>query len=290
MSDRETFESEDAHQKGLEAGKADAEGVPGQDLIDDPREVPGYIDDAKLDAILEEVSGYQVDLVEDPTAPEHGSRYVQRAIAQCRQYLNRTQHYLQITKRFERNLKKAEKAFELDLELKVAELLANDTLVRQQPAAQERKALATSMLRDEHENLAKFRVALQGLDGAIRIIKSRYDDLRHTNQDIKLQRQLIRDDRMDWEGDGGYVKPQAREDGTIPGGLPPPVRPEGLDPKDILDPSKRPEDLPEPKNPSHAKQISNFFAKKPELQQGPPAAEKPAPLAAGVSYDDLLAD
>lgn len=287
MSDRETFESEDAHQKVLEAG---AEGEP--ELVKNPREVVGYISPEKLDSMLTEISGFEVKLEEDPTLPELGARYLQSRIAQCRQFLNRTQYYLQITRRYEKNLKRAEKAFELDLELKIAELLANDTLVRQQSAAQDRRALAVSMLRDEHENLARFKVEFQDLDGTIRIIKAKYDDLRHTNQDIKLQRQLVKDDRTGWEsGDGGYVKPQSREDRTIPGGLPPPVRTEEINPEDLLDPEKRPEDLPEPKSPSHARQISSFFANRPS--QAPksipePDAETTAPVVTGMSYEDLL--
>lgn len=289
MSDRETFESEDAHRRGLEAGAAGAE--PGPGLIESPREVPGHISPEKLDSILTEISEFEVKLEEDPTLPELGARYLQSRIAQCRHFLNRTQYYLQVTRRYEKNLKKAEKAFELDLELKIAGLLANDTLVRQQSAAQDRRALAVSMLKDEHENLAKFKVELQDLDGTIRIIKAKYDDLRHTNQDIKLQRQLVKDDRTGWEsGEGGYVKPQSREDRTIPGGLPPPVRTEEINPEDLLDPEKRPEDLPEPKNASHAKQISNFFANRPAAPQtaAPPPTETAAPVVTGMSYEDLL--
>lgn len=265
-----------------------------KELIGSPSEVIGYLDPEKLDSILTEISEFEVKLEEDPTLPELGARYLQSRIAQCRQFLNRTQYYLQITRRYEKNLKKAEKAFELDLELKMSGLLADDPLVRQQSAAQDRRALATSMLKVEHENLARFKVELQDLDGTIRIIKAKYDDLRHTNQDIKLQRQLVKDDRTGWEsGDGGYVKPQSREDRTIPGGLPPPVRAEEINPEDLLDPEKRPEDLPEPRNPSHARQIVNFYANRPApgTTTGPTPTkpqEDVAPVTTGMSYDDLL--
>lgn len=269
-----------------------------------PLDVSGYISNSKLDQILEEVSKYEVELVEDPTLPELGSKYIQAKIAKCRYFLNRSQHYLQITKRFERNLKRSEKTFELDLELKIAGLLADDIRVRQQPAVQERRALAISLLHAEHENLADFKLELQGLEDAIRIIKSRYDDLRHTNQDIKLQRQLIKDDRLGWENEGGFITPHSRADGTIPGGLPPAVKVCSIDPKDILDPSKRPEDLPEPKNASHAKMISSFFGSGRQNKNGDLFPVEPMPegvrlfyhvnkeesIPDSISYDDLLSE
>ena len=260
--------------------------------ISDPNQVPGFLCNEKLDNILTEISMYEIKLEEDPTLPDLGSRYIQSKIAICRQYLNRTQYYLQILKRYEINLKRAEKTFELDLEIKISEKLADDMLVRQQPAQQERKALALSMLKSEHENLAIFKVELQGLDGVIRIVKSRYDDLRYTNQDIKLQRQLIKDDRSGWENDGsGYIKPQSRENGIITGGLPPPVSSEKIDPRDLLDPDKRPEDLPEPKNDSHARQISDFYANQSmNDQKNIKDSSEIEPVITGISYNDLLVD
>jgi len=151
------------------------------------------------------------------------------------------------------------------------------------------------MLRQEHEVLARFRVEIQNLDDTVRLVKARYDDLRHTNGDIKLQRQLVKDE-IAGLADGGYAPPQSREDKTIPGGLPPPVRPESINPDDLLDPAKRPDDLPEPRNPSHAKQIANFFGNKPVREATPAtkaapadeAPEEPAPAVRSVSYEDLL--
>lgn len=298
MSDRETLEGEAAYRAGADG----ADGADGEEeavaVVECPEDVIGYLSAEKLESILEEIVGFEVVLEEDPTLPDLGLRYLQSKIAQCRKYLNRVQYYLQVTKRYEKNLKRAAKVYELDLELKLAGLLADDAIVRRQSSIDDRKAVATTMLKQEHEVLSRFRVDIQNLDDTIKLVKSKYDDLRHTNGDIRLQRQLVKDDMAEWgSGEEGYTKPQSREDRTIPGGLPPPVSAEDIDPNDLLDPNKRPEDLPEPKNPSHAKQIAGFFGKKPvrHVSRGPadpapedPAPEDPAPAIQSVSYKDLL--
>src|SRR5271157_5300473 len=91
-----------------------------------------------LDQILIEIAEYQVELKEDPTLPELGTKYLQRILAQCRNYLNRTQYYYQMVKRIERELKVNLKMTELDLEFKIKEKLADDVLVRKEPSIEDR--------------------------------------------------------------------------------------------------------------------------------------------------------
>lgn len=278
---------------------SDGEDSGGEDLVERPEDVVGYLSPEKLDSILEEIVTFEVNLAEDPTLPDLGLRYLQKQVAQCRQFLNRVQYYLQTTKRYEKNLKRAAKVFELDVELKLANKLADDPVVRRQSAVADRKAVAISMLNEEHRVLARFQVEIQNLDDTIRLVKSKYDDLRHTSADIKLQRQLVKDDMAAWgSGEDGYTNPQSRQDKTIPGGMPPPVRAESIDPQDLLDDSRRPEDLPKPRNMSHAKSLASFYGRKPSRDAAPappesggveePPKEEPAKTAKTVSYEDLL--
>jgi hypothetical protein len=261
-------------------------------------EVPGQLSEGKLDSILQEIAGYEVKLEEDPTLPTLGYKYLQRSIAQCRQYLNRVQYYLQSVRRYEKNLKARVRELELDLELKLADKLADDDLVRQQPAAQDRKALAISQLRAEHENLATLRVRLLDVEETVKLIKLKYDDLHRTNLDIKLQRQIVKDDRTGWEGpDGeGYSAPQANQDGTIPGGMVPPVTSADVNPEDLLE-GREPEGLPEPRDAGYARQMQDFISGRTsgspsdaEPDYGSDAGPEPsgAPVAGVMSYDDLL--
>lgn len=221
-----------------------------------------------LEKILEEIVEYQVPLEEDPTLPQLGTKYLQRVLAQCRNYMNRVQYYMQQTMRYEKNLRMEIKMTELDLEFKVKEKLADDAIVRQQRAIDDRRALAETQLKPEFENLAQLRVRLIDVEETVKLIKSKYADLKQTNQDIKTQRNLVRDDKEAWgKGEEGYNRPQVGQDRSIPGGLPAPVKPEPVSPADILDPTKRPEDLPEPLNEAHAELMSEWLARNPEKPQ-----------------------
>jgi hypothetical protein len=219
----------------------------------------------QLDQMLEEVAGYTVKLEEDPTLPELGTKYLQRILAQCRNYMNRVQHYLQLAMRAERTLLTEIKQAELDFEFKIKDKLADDPLVRQQRALDDRKALAESLLKPEQENLRGLKIKLIDIQETVKLLKFKYGDLQRTNGDIKMQRTLVKDDKMaQLAGEEGYNKPQVGQDRSVPGGMPAPVTAEPLGPKDILDPTKRPEELPEPIDEAHAQQISEFLRRNPE--------------------------
>ena len=69
-----------------------------------------------LDKILEEIAGYQIDLEPDPTQPHLGARYLNETLAKCRNFTNRTMHYLQLMKRQERDVRMEVKLMESDLD------------------------------------------------------------------------------------------------------------------------------------------------------------------------------
>ncbi len=183
------------------------------------------------------------------------------------------------------------------MDLKLAGLLADHEIVRQQASAMDRKALAISMLTDEHRNLATLRVELLNVEETVKLIKLKYDDLHRTNMDVKLQRQLVKDDRIGWEGpDGeGYTPPQADQDGTVPGGMTAPVISSDINPEDLLEGVKEPEEVPGPRDESHAQQMSDFISGKTagsipengEASTGKPEKEG-APVIGMISYSDLL--
>lgn len=212
----------------------------------------------KLDQILDEIVKYQVDLVEDPTLPEHGTRYLQRIVAQCRNYLNRTQFYIQSVGKYEKDLRINVSHKEMDINLKFNGLLAEDPDVRKQPSVIDRQALANTMLADDNDELSKLKLDLLDAQETLKLIKMKYGDLQKTNNDIKMQRQLIKDDKDGWMDGSGYTPPTVS--GVVPDGLSPPVLSKTVNPTDVLDPNKRPEDLPEPRDKIHAEQISAFFS------------------------------
>jgi len=228
-----------------------------------------------MDQMLEEVAGYSVELASDPTLPELGTRYLQRVLAQCRNYMNRVVHYLQLCMRAERSLLIEIKQFELDFEFKIKEKLADDVVVRQQRSLEDRKALAESILANEAKNLRELHVRVVDVQETVKLLKFRYNDLRQTNTDIKTQRNLVKDDKMaQLGGDEGFNKPQVNQDKSVPNGMQAAVTEEPLGPKDILDPNKRPDDFPEPIDGIHAQQMVEFLNKHP-MKRPPMELDKP---------------
>ncbi|HEY8098617.1 MAG TPA: hypothetical protein VIE65_21335 [Methylobacter sp.] len=255
----------------------------------------GYIPREKLETILEEIANLSVDLVEDPTLPDFGYRYLQSRLARCREYLNRVQLYLQITRRYEKNLRAALKNCEVNFELKVMEKLADDTIVRAQSSIEDRKALATTQLREEFMAMNGLKIDLLNLEETIKIIKAKYDDLKATSFDVRLQRQMVKDDK-DFHQLGDPDAQGTRQNGMVPEGMPPMVKPKIIEAQDLLDPERRPDDLPEPVSPSHAIQIASFLNSHPISEQkkpvSPPAPDSEpkdsTPPVVSMSYEDLL--
>jgi hypothetical protein len=251
----------------------------------------------KLEEILDEIASYKVDLEEDPTLPHLGTRYLQSSLAKCRHFLNRTQYYLQLARRHEKNLRIQLKQCELNADLQLQQLLANEPSVRQQPSIEDRKAVAISFNHELYVEIGKVRADLLDTEETVKLIKAKYDDLNRTNSDIKLQRHLVRDDKIEqMNGGDGYVKPQANKDRTVEGGLTPAIKTQPMEPEDLWDENRRPDDMPVPVDRVHAQQIADFFGKtiRVESPSTPTQVSKPIkeeeerPLVEVISYDDLL--
>lgn len=239
----------------------------------------GCFTDEQLDSILEEIAGYEIDLAPDPTLPHLGFHYIQNKLSECRNYSNRVQGYLLRINTQKKNIRLEIKLLETDIDMKINNLLADNEIVRRQSSITDRKAVAISMLKEEYDALSERRNLLVNLEETAKIVKVKYDDLNRTNGDIKVQRQLIRDDRsMNPMGDTSDRNP----DGTIPNGMPTQVKPR-ITAEDLMDPNKRPDDMPEPMNVGHAQQIATFLSSHPENHE-----EKSSPVVETIGYGDLL--
>ncbi len=215
----------------------------------------------KMMDMLEEIGGYEVALEADPTQPHLGTKYLQKVLSECRNYMNRVQYYLSQVKMHERQLRTQLKIAESDFDLKIAEKLADDVLVRKQPSIEDRKALAMTMLRDEHTLIANLRMQLTDSEETGKLIKAKYDHLKGTVSDIKMQRSLVRDDAMiRMEGGSGFDRPVINQDRSVPNGMRAPVTRDDLNPTDLLDGAKRPDYMPEPVDAAHAQMIADFFS------------------------------
>jgi len=242
----------------------------------------------KLQQVLDEVSSYSVELETDPTLPHLGTQYLQKVVSECRNYMNRVMYYMQIIKIQEKNTKIKLKAAELDIDRKVSEKLADDVLVRKQPSIEDRKALAMTMLSEEYQYMALLKSDLLDIEETSKLLKVKYDHLRGTSQDVKMQRSLVKDDALIRMGGGeGYSRPQINQDRSVPNGMRAPVLTDDLNPIDIMDPNRRPDDLPEPKDTVHAQMISDFFSS-PSVTSMLGSSSSEEEIIKSINYDDLI--
>lgn len=242
----------------------------------------------QLDNILYEISSYTIDIEPDPTLPHLGNPYLQALISKCRHYLNRVNYYINQVLIQEREKKRDLKIKELDLDLKMKQLLADDQIVRAQSNIKDREAVATATLRDEHLEVSGLRVEIQDLQEVVKILKSVHRELSGASRDIKTARQMIRDDKE--FGGSSTVRGQ---DKSTPGGMLSPIRPNRIDPTDLLDDDKRPSYAPKPIDASHASQIASFLSDV-EPDDSPSVTssstseeEEDAPVIRAISYEEL---
>lgn len=246
----------------------------------------------QLDQILSEISTFKIELAEDPTLPELGNNYLRGLISKCRHYSNRVTFYIGQVAMHERELRRELQVRELDLEFKLKELLADDRLVRAQANIKDREAVAATLVKTEYLAVANLRVQIQDSQEVSKILKSTHRELSGTNRDIKMMRQMVKDDQDFGGGNGnGYVPPNRQQDKSVPDGMPAAVRQKLVNPTDLLDDDKRPADLPKPVDAGHASQIANFLNSAPEDPPEVPttdSADNDETPKSGFSFEDLL--
>lgn len=268
-----------------------------QEIEYDIKKVNGYISPEKLEQMLEEVISFEVYLETDPTSVEGStSKYLHERLSSCRSYVNRTLHYLQICKKYEKNLKRMYKLADLDVQFKTSELLSDDPIVKAAPSIKDRMALVHMKTQKEVESRDIIEVESQNLDDVIKLIKSKYDDLKQTNSDIKLQRQIIKDEiddllkDRDGEG-GGFTKPTTDKHGNVEKGMIPAVKAENVNPSDLLDSKSEPEPEPIPKKEkTDSEYVRGFFTKPITEKKSEKSEKKPENVEARQLYKTLLDD
>lgn len=240
----------------------------------------------QIDTILSEISGFSITLEDDPTLPHLGSKYLQKVVSQCRNYLNRVSYYYQLISRMERETLRELKILEMDLDFKTKEKLADDQIVRQQPSIEDRKALAASILKNEHDSVNQLQIELLDIQESKKIIKFIHSELQRTNQDIRVQRSLVKDDKESLLLSGGYRKPQADQDKFTSDGLPPVVDYSTIEVNDVVDDSVMPDVPIEPVPGINPYQISNFLIGKTSPEQHSEKLHTNGMKLTGMNCDD----
>jgi len=176
----------------------------------------------QLDEILEEVSGFEVQLEEDPTLPSLGNLYINERLSQCRSYTNRIVYYMQKLQIQIRAVKRELLLAQTDYDMKFSDLLANDESVKQRSSFEDRKALAMTYLHDELSMISELKQNMESFEDVYKIIKMQHQNLVRTNSDIKTQRQIIKEDKQTFMYDGQGSDPRMAD-----GNVSTPVRNDG---------------------------------------------------------------
>jgi hypothetical protein len=146
----------------------------------------------RIQKIYDELNGYAISLVSDPTA--FGQRYLQDLIATCRNYINSVSQLLLEVHRDKHNFVHDLSAEEDVYSIESNEILTNDERVKRLPSIDDRKAAISVMLRDRSAAIAELRRRIQDLEYVEKAVRHRHRELKDTMSEIKLQRSLLRDE------------------------------------------------------------------------------------------------
>lgn len=150
------------------------------------------LDESLFDTMFKDLEAMNVELDMDPL--EFGPKRLNQKVAvtrdfltQCEKLFTRVSHWLQLYKR-------AHRAAQLDFDLAMHDMLANDPEVRAGRNVADRNAIATTKMRDRREELDRLAVVVQDLEGVLVVIKSKRSDLKDTQGRLREQKQLCQEE------------------------------------------------------------------------------------------------
>ncbi len=150
------------------------------------------IEESVINDMFNEISNMEVMLDQDPL--EFGPRRLNSKTADTRDFLTRCEkmfvqvsHWLQVYKR-------AHRSGQLDFDLAMQDMLANDPEVRAGRNVADRNAIAIVKMRDEKEDLDKLQVTIQDLDAVMTVIKSKRADLKDVQSRLRDQKNLCQEE------------------------------------------------------------------------------------------------
>jgi hypothetical protein len=146
------------------------------------------IDKPFIDRVFASLEVMEVPLDTDPL--EHGPKRLNSKIAGARKMLARTERiYLQVAHMLQQ-YKACHRGADLDFELGMQHLLANDPEVRAGRNVRDRDAIATMKLHDEKHSLAGFEAAIMDLEAVQSAVKTKRADLKDTQARLRDQIRL----------------------------------------------------------------------------------------------------
>jgi len=156
-----------------------------------PKNLPD-IDEQRIQDVFTRLEGMEVELDPDPLAygPKRLNGKValaRKMLTQCERIFLQVSHDLQLYKR-------AHRGAQLDFDLQMQDLLANDIDVRAGRNVRDRDAIATMKLHQERRSLMDLEVSIQDLDMVMSVVKAKRADLRDIQSRIRDQIKLCQEE------------------------------------------------------------------------------------------------
>ena len=146
------------------------------------------VDEQRIEATFIDLGKMEVHL--DPDPMEYGPGRLRKKVAEARGLLTKCERiYLSISRDLQLYTR-THRAKQLDFDLQMQDLLANDPEVRAGRNVRDRDALATMKLRDERMEIMGMEIAIQDLDAVMKVVKAKRADLRDIQGRIRDQKSL----------------------------------------------------------------------------------------------------
>ena len=150
------------------------------------------MDMKRIREIYQEISRYEIKLEPDPTSL--GPLYLNGVICDCRNYLNSVTRILLDIRKEKQHLTSETKRLKTSLAIESDDLLSKDEEIKKLPSIGDRRAAINMKLKDRITEIDILELQSNDLDQVEKGVKLRHSELRDTMAEIKLQRNLMRDE------------------------------------------------------------------------------------------------
>jgi hypothetical protein len=145
-----------------------------------------------IDQVFSALEAMSVDLDDDPL--EYGPRRLAHKVSETRTHLSRCEQLSLQISRLLQQYKRGHRAAQLEFDLKLQHMLANDPEVRAGRNVADRNAIATVKLNEQREAMSHMEVVIQDLEVVMTSIKSKRADLRDVQGRLRDQMRLCQEE------------------------------------------------------------------------------------------------
>jgi hypothetical protein len=145
-----------------------------------------------IEQVFSSLEAMSVELDDDPL--EYGPRRLAHKVAETRTHLSRCEQISLQISRLLQQYKRGHRAAQLEFDLKLQHMLANDPEVRAGRNVADRNAIATVKLNEQREAMSHMEVVIQDLEVVMTSIKSKRADLRDVQGRLRDQMRLCQEE------------------------------------------------------------------------------------------------